>query len=125
MSWLTNAQFGKCISYADPDSTVAMPYFTLFVCSWIYFRHYIGGIIFWTLMTRYRSAITTAYGWENELWKSWMLHGTVVGLFGLLNVMNLYWLFLILKVAAKAASGTVPSDGRESEGEEETERKNV
>jgi very-long-chain ceramide synthase len=99
-----------------------MPYFALFVGSWIYFRHFIGSITFWTLLTKYRPAITRAYHWENEQWKAATLHGVVVGLFGALQLLNIYWLYLILRVAAKAASGKIPKDERESDGEEENEK---
>jgi hypothetical protein len=74
-------------------------------------------------LTRYCPAITKAYDWEDEQWKAWTLHGIVVGLFGLLNVMNIYWCYLILKFAAKAASGTVPKDERESADEDEVVKK--
>ena len=114
-------QFGKCISYADADSTIALPYFALFVGSWIYFRHYIGGITFWTLLTKYRPAITHAYHWENEQWKAVTLHGAVVGLFGALQVLNYYWFSLIMRLAAKAFSGEIPKDDRESDDENEKE----
>lgn len=114
-------QFGKCISYAGVNSKIAIPYFTLFVGSWIYFRHYVGGITFWTLLTKYKPAITRAYHWENEQWKAAALHGVVVGLFGALQLMNIHWLYLILRIAAKAASGEMPQDERESETENEKE----
>ncbi len=45
----------------------------------------------------------------------------MVGLFGALQLMNLYWLFLILRVAAKAASGNVPKDEREEDEGDEIE----
>ncbi|KAI9818753.1 MAG: hypothetical protein M1827_007573 [Pycnora praestabilis] len=114
--------FGKCISYADPSSTIAVPYFALFVCSWIYFRHFIGSITFWTLLTKYKPAITHAYHWENEQWKAATLHGVVVALFGALQLLNIYWLYLILRIAAKAVSGEKPKDERESDEEEEDEK---
>lgn len=112
-------QFGKCISYADVNSTISTPYFAFFVGSWIYFRHYVGGITFWTLLTRYKSAITRAYAWENQPWKATSLHGVVVGLFGALQLMNIYWLYLIMRIAVKVASGETPQDERETEEKED------
>ncbi|KAL4883332.1 TLC domain-containing protein [Aspergillus karnatakaensis] len=119
--------FAKCISYTTKNPIISMPYFALFVGSWIYFRHYIGGITFWTLLTKYGPAITEAYGWqaEGERWKAVGLHGAVVGLFGALQVMNAYWLFLILRLVARALSGEVPTDERESDDEEVEEKKNA
>ncbi|KAL2850216.1 TLC domain-containing protein [Aspergillus pseudoustus] len=118
--------FAKCISYTTKSPIISMPYFTFFVGSWIYFRHYIGGITFWTLLTQYRPAITTAYGWggEEEQWKAATLHGIVVALFGALQLMNAYWLFLILRIAARAITGEIPKDDRESdeEGEAQNQR---
>lgn len=115
-------QFGKCISYAGINSTIAIPYFALFVGLWIYFRHYVGGITFWTLLTKYKPAITRAYGWENEPWKATILHGMVVGLFGALQLMNIHWLYLIMRIALKAASGEMPQDERETEETEENSK---
>jgi hypothetical protein len=36
--------------------------------------------------------------------------------------MNAYWLYLILVVVAKAVSGTIPKDERESDDEEDNEK---
>ncbi|KAL4966471.1 TLC domain-containing protein [Aspergillus stella-maris] len=116
--------FAKCISYATKNPYISMPYFALFVGNWIYWRHYIGGITFWTLLTKYRPAITEAYGWEDEQWKAATLHGAVTVLFGALQVMNAYWLFLILRITVKSVfGGEVPTDERESEEEGDVKTK--
>ncbi|KAF8425203.1 TLC domain-containing protein [Tirmania nivea] len=80
------------------------PYFVLFTASWIYCRHYINITILISVLTEMKSVGQWEEGdldWEAGLFKSPLAQWICFGLLGSLQAVNLFWLYLIYKVARR------------------------
>ncbi|KAJ1918764.1 Ran GAP Rna1 [Mycoemilia scoparia] len=93
--WLSMA---KCMRYLKLEKP-AVFVFGFFVLSWIYTRHYLFGIVIWST---YKESfeILPADSWDPEKYSFFttnIIRGFLL-LFGLLQLLLLYWLYLILRI---------------------------
>ena len=81
------------------DSPLIGPYFVIFIGSWVYLRHYCNILILYSVLTEYRTVGVWELNWEEQIYKCTLAQVIITCLLGSLQIVNLFWLFLILRVA--------------------------
>lgn len=109
----------KTLNYLD--SPISGPFFVGFVFIWIYLRHYINLRILWSILTEFRTVGEWELNWDTQQYKCWISQPIVFTLLFALQILNAYWLFLIIRILYRYALGGVAEDDRsDDEDEEET-----
>lgn len=123
-------QTSKTLNYLD--SPIVGPYFGFFIFVWTYLRHYINLRILWSMVNGEFSTIGPfELNWDTQQYKCWISQYITFALLASLQAVNLFWLFLILRIAYRfvASWGEVVKDERsdyeESENEQEAAEKSV
>ena len=102
------------------------PYFAFFMCSWIYLRHYLNIRILISLFTDFVTVGPFELDWEGGQFKCRLAQVITFSLLASLQMLNLFWLFFILRIAYRFAFLNVAKDDRESgeddDDEEEDEK---
>ena len=114
--------FSKLLNYLD--APITGPFFVIFVFVWTYLRHYINLKILWSVLTEFRTVGEWELNWVTQQYKCWISQPIVFFLIGALQLVNLYWLYLIFRILARYASAGETVDERsddEDEDEEEEE----
>ncbi|GME81701.1 unnamed protein product [Ambrosiozyma monospora] len=112
----------KSLNYLD--SPLATYVFLCFAFVWTYLRHYINIKILWSVLTEFKTVGPWELNWETEQYKCWISQPIVFGLIFALQLVNIYWFFLILRVIYRMYKTNVAVDDRsddEDEDEESTE----
>ncbi|KAJ5227456.1 uncharacterized protein N7469_007462 [Penicillium citrinum] len=107
----------KTLNYLD--AYITAPYFGTFVGVWIYLRHYINLKILWAVLTEFRTVGPFELNWETQQYKCWISQYITFGLLASLQAVNLFWLFLILRILANYIFNSVAKDERSDDEEEE------
>lgn len=110
-------QTSKTLNYLD--AYITAPYFGTFVGVWIYLRHYINLKILWAVLTEFRTVGPFELNWETQQYKCWISQYITFGLLASLQAVNLFWLFLILRILANYIFNSVAKDERSDDEEEE------
>ncbi|RKU44179.1 hypothetical protein DL546_007024 [Coniochaeta pulveracea] len=117
----------KTLNYLDHPITG--PYFFIFMCVWIYMRHYLNLRIIYSLFTEYRTVGPYELNWETQEYKCWIALYITFFLLAALQSLNLFWLFFIIRIAYRFVVHHTANDDRsddeESEGEEGEEKKGL
>ena len=88
-------------------------------------RHYLNLRIIVSMFTEYAIIGPFELNWETQQYKSWLSQYITFALLAALQAINLFWLFLILRIGYRYAfqNAVVKDDRSEDEGtEEEAER---
>lgn len=109
----------KTLNYLNHWFTA--PFFVIFTCSWIYLRHYLNLRILWSVATEFRTVGDFTLNWETEQYKCWISQYITFGLLLALQLVNLYWLFLVLRIAYRLVFKEQLRDDRSDDDEEEEE----
>lgn len=109
--------FSKTLNYLD--SPVSGPFFVGFVFVWIYLRHYINLRILWSVLTEFRTVGEWELNWVTQQYKCWISQPIVFTLLFILQVLNAYWLFLIIRILYRYAVGGVAEDDRSDDEDED------
>lgn len=109
----------KTLNYLD--SIVTAPYFATFVGVWIYCRHYLNLKILWAILTEFRTVGPFELNWETQQYKCWISQYITFALLASLQAVNLFWLFLILRILANYVFNSVKKDERSDDEDEEEE----
>lgn len=64
-------------------------------------RHYLNLGILWSVLTKFRSVGSWELNWETGSYKSGLAQLVAVLLLGSLQAVNLFWLWLILRIAKR------------------------
>jgi acyl-CoA-dependent ceramide synthase len=115
----------KTLNYLDSKLT---PYFFgTFVFVWIYLRHYLNLKILWSVLTEFKTVGDYTLNWDTQQYKCYISQPIVFFLIGALQLVNVYWLVLIIRILWRYVVGGVAADERsddESEESEEDDKKN-
>lgn len=103
------------------DSIIIGPYFGVFVAVWVYLRHYINLKILWAVLTEFRTVGPFELNWETQQYKCWISQYITFALLASLQAVNLFWLFLILRILKNYLFDNVKKDERSDNEEEEDE----
>ena len=116
----TFLQTSKTLNYLN--STLIFPFFTFFICVWVYLRHYINLVILYATLTTFRTIGPFDLNWDTQQYKCWISQYITFALLASLQSINLFWLFFILRIAYNIVFVNlvtdVRSDDEETEGEE-------
>ncbi|KAJ5348859.1 hypothetical protein MYU51_007151 [Penicillium brevicompactum] len=113
----------KTLNYLD--AYITAPYFTMFVGWWIYLRHYLNLKILWAVLTEFRTVGPFELNWETQQYKCWISQYITFSLLASLQAVNLFWLFLILRILTNYIFTNVTKDERSDDEEEEEEETTV
>ncbi|KAJ9649874.1 sphingosine N-acyltransferase lag1 [Neophaeococcomyces mojaviensis] len=109
----------KTLNYLD--SIIVGPYFAFFIFVWIYLRHYINLHILYATLTEFATVGPYELNWETQQYKCWISQVITFGLLFCLQAVNLFWLFLILRIAKNYVFSHTVQDERSDNEEEEDE----
>lgn len=113
-------QTSKTLNYLDHILTV--PYFSFFIATWVYLRHVLNLKLLWAVLTEFRTVGPFELNWETQQYKCWISQYITFSLLASLQAVNLFWLFLILRILKNYIFNSVAKDERsEDEDEEELE----
>lgn len=88
---------------------------------WIYLRHYLNLRIILSLFTEFKTVGPYELNWETQQYKCSLSNGIVFGLLGSLQLLNLVWLWWILRVAYRIVVYNIVEDDRSETEESEVE----
>lgn len=108
----------KTLNYID--SILVAPFFGLFALVWIYLRHYLNILILWSCLTEFRTVGDYTLNWDTQQYKCWISQIITFSLILALQLVNIYWLFLIMRIAYRLVVTKVAEDVR-SEDEDSDE----
>lgn len=108
----------KTLNYLD--SIITGPYFVTFIGVWVYLRHYINLRILWATLTEFHTVGPYELNWETEQYKCLLSQVITFGLLAILQAVNLFWLYLIFRIAKNYVFSHVATDER-SEDEDSDE----
>jgi acyl-CoA-dependent ceramide synthase len=119
----------KVLNYLDAGDPIVPVSFGIFTSVWIYTRHYLGVIILRSVVTDFKTVGIWVLDWDEGIYKSTLAQVICFGLLSIIQLLDLYWLFLILRIAWRILQGGEQKDDREDideddeEAEKETEEK--
>jgi very-long-chain ceramide synthase len=82
-------------------------------------RHYINLILLYSTLTEFRTVGPFEMDWHAEQYKGWLAQYIAFTLLASLQAVNLFWLFLILRIAKNYVINAVATDERSDNEEEE------
>ncbi|RLV91626.1 Sphingosine N-acyltransferase LAG1 [Spathaspora sp. JA1] len=119
----------KTLNYLN--SPITGPFFVVFIGVWVYLRHYLNLKILWSVLTEFRTVGEWELNWDTQQYKCYISQPITFGLIFALQLVNIYWLFLIFRILYRYIYVGVTEDERsddedESEvsSEEESKKKN-
>ncbi|KAF5093794.1 hypothetical protein DV451_005142 [Geotrichum candidum] len=107
----------KTLNYLD--SVLTGPFFLGFMGVWIYTRHYLNLCILYSILTEFRTVGPYDLNWETQQYKCWISQIITFALLMALQLVNAYWLFLIVRIAFRFLFSGVQKDDRSDDEEEE------
>ncbi|EPY53877.1 sphingosine N-acyltransferase Lac1 [Schizosaccharomyces cryophilus OY26] len=108
--------FTKCLNYLNVS--VVYISFLIFVFVWIYMRHYLSLKIIWAVLTTMATVNSFELNWKAGYYKCWLSQYGTAFLLISLQVINLYWLFLILRIGYRAFTTQDTHDERSDDEDE-------
>lgn len=110
--------FSKTLNYLG--SSLAVPFFVFFAGVWTYTRHYLNLKILYSIATEFATVGPFELNWETQQYKCWISQYITFALLLALQLVNAYWMFLIIRVAVRlVVSGEKKDDRSDDESEEE------
>ncbi|OLL26597.1 Sphingosine N-acyltransferase lac1 [Neolecta irregularis DAH-3] len=107
----------KLLNYVK--SRFLAPVFVVFVLEWIYARHYLSVRLLICTVTEFLSIGPNMLDWDAGLYKSWLSQSACFSLLLTLQLVNYYWLGLILRIAYRYAFKNIARDDRSEDEEKE------
>jgi acyl-CoA-dependent ceramide synthase len=116
-------QTSKCLNYID--APFVGPYFFVFMCVWAYLRHFLNLKILWSILTTFKTVGPFELNWETQQYKCWIAQYITFALLASLQAVNLFWFFLICRIAVRFILYKTADDDRSEyePSEEETEER--
>lgn len=112
----------KTLNYLD--SIIVGPYFVTFIGVWVYLRHYINLRILYATLTEFRTVGPFELNWETQQYKCWISQYITFALLCSLQAVNLFWLWLIVRIAKNYVFSHVAQDERSEDEDTEAEDSN-
>jgi acyl-CoA-dependent ceramide synthase len=103
-----------------------IPFYAASIGAWIYLRHVLNLRILYSLLTEFRTIGPYELNWETQQYKCWISNIITFGLLAILQTLNLFWLYCLLRSAFKfLVTGEKKDDRSEPETEVEQEVSNT
>ncbi|KAI0200799.1 TLC domain-containing protein [Astrocystis sublimbata] len=103
----------KTLNYVD--SPLQAPFYTLCIMFWVYLRHYINLKILFSILTEFRTVGPYIMNWEAEQYKCDISAVITFALLAVLQALNLFWLYCLLRNGYRFVVLGVAKDDREEE----------
>ncbi|KAJ5811009.1 TRAM1-like protein [Penicillium robsamsonii] len=104
----------KSLHYIAPD--IMIPFYATSIGAWIYLRHVLNLRILYSLLTEFRTVGPYELNWETQQYKCWISNVITFGLLAVLQALNLFWLYCLLRSAFKfLATGEKKDDRSETD----------
>jgi acyl-CoA-dependent ceramide synthase len=101
------------------DSFLTAPVFATFIGVWFYTRLYLSSIILWSVLTEFETVGPWELDWAKQHYKCWISqYATFAMLFAIL-LLNIYWSFLIARIAVRFVLSNEAKDERSDDDDEE------
>ncbi|KAI9672440.1 MAG: hypothetical protein M1829_004519 [Trizodia sp. TS-e1964] len=107
----------KSLNYID--SPIIGPFFAIFVCVWVYMRHYINIRILLSILIEFPTVGPFTMDWEAQQYKCRLSQVITFSLLATLQAVNLFWTFLILRIAKNIVFNSAFVDERSEDEDEE------
>ncbi|KZV72108.1 longevity assurance proteins LAG1/LAC1 [Peniophora sp. CONT] len=117
--------FSKLLNYLDFKITKNIS-FIVFLCVWTYFRHYLNLVMLWSVYTEFETIPDSSKRWvpEEGVWMVWWMKWQMFGPMMMLQILNLFWYYLILRVLYRTITTGDADDVRsDDEGEDDEPNK--
>ncbi|VDB90085.1 unnamed protein product [Peniophora sp. CBMAI 1063] len=117
--------FSKLLNYLDFKYAKNVS-FLVFLCVWTYFRHYLNIVMLWSVYAEFDLMPETSKRWapEDGVWMVWWMKWQVFAPLVLLQALNLFWYYLILRVLYRTITIGDADDVRsDDEGDEDLSKK--
>ncbi|CAI7644235.1 unnamed protein product [Penicillium bialowiezense] len=89
----------KSLHYYAPD--IMIPFYGASVVSWVYLRHVLNLRILYSILTEFRTVGPYELNWETQQYKCWISNIITFSLLAVLQALNLFWLYYLLRSAIK------------------------
>ncbi|KAJ5231484.1 TRAM1-like protein [Penicillium citrinum] len=99
------------------NSELVVPFYALNVFTWIYLRHYLNLRILWSLLTEFQTVGPYELNWETQQYKCWISNVITFALLAMLQSLNLFWLYCLMRSAWKFIAYGEKKDDRSEESE--------
>ncbi|KAF8450583.1 TLC domain-containing protein [Boletus edulis BED1] len=88
--------------------------FIVFLCIWTYFRHYLNIVMLWSVWYQYDLVPEANRVWRPEagVWLVWWMKHQIFLLLLMLQILNLFWYYLILRIALRSLKPSTMTDDR-------------
>jgi acyl-CoA-dependent ceramide synthase len=106
----------KTLNYIDHP--LVGPYFFIFMCAWIYLRHFVNLKIIWSIFTEFQTIGPFELNWVTEQYKCRLSQVISASLLSSLQALNLFWLFFIVRIAYRFLRDSTANDDRSDDGED-------
>ncbi|QPG73797.1 hypothetical protein FOA43_001111 [Brettanomyces nanus] len=112
----------KTLNYLN--SPLITPFFFSFVVVWFYARHYLNIKILWSVLTEFRTVGPYKLSFPDQQYKCWISQPIVFVLIFALQLVNIYWFAMVLRIAYRYIFLNIRKDERsDDESTEEEEDK--
>lgn len=99
-----------------------IPFYATSIGAWIYLRHVLNLRILYSLLTEFRTVGPYELNWGTQQYKCWISNVITFGLLAVLQALNLFWLYYLLRSAFKFLATGEKKDDRSEPGESEIEQ---
>ncbi|VDB90082.1 unnamed protein product [Peniophora sp. CBMAI 1063] len=113
--------FSKILNYLRFERAKVVS-FVIFLCVWTYFRHWLNLVMLWSVYAEFDSMPETSKRWapDDGVWMVWWMKWQVFAPILLLQILNLFWYYLILRILWRAVMVGETDDVRsDDEGDDE------
>jgi len=119
--------FSKLLNYVQWNRAKVVA-FLVFICMWTYFRHWLNLVILHSVWYEYDMAPEPSRQWNRAegIWLTWWLRHQIFLAIGALQVLNLFWYWLMMRILARTIISKETTDERsddEDDNESEDESK--
>ena len=110
-------KLSKSVHYTGSD--LVIPFYATSVVSWIYLRHYLNLHILYSLFTDFQNVGPYELNWETQQYKCWISNIITFALLAMLQSLNLFWLYCLMRSSWKFLAYGEKKDDRSDESEPE------
>ncbi|CAI6332737.1 unnamed protein product [Periconia digitata] len=114
----------KVLNYID--AAIVTPFFFVFMCVWAYLRHFVNLKILYSVLTEFKTVGPFELNWETQQYKCSLAQYITFSLLAALQAVNIFWFFLICRIAWRFIANDALEDERseyeDSEAEEEAKK---
>ena len=98
-----------------------IPFYAASIISWVYLRHVLNLRILYSILTEFRTVGPYELNWETQQYKCWISNVITFSLLAVLQGLNLFWLYCLLRSAVKFLVTGEKKDDRSEPDESELE----